>query len=571
MRRVRTIVEIDEASEPGSMFRSRFVIWFTIIAGLTCVACIWVWPFLPSVNYPIWIHDGQVFSQLLRHQAAFCYGFVHFPVPNSIFVVTIGLLDLILAPETSGKVFLSLYVLLFILGSYRLVSSMTTRRDSPLLLLPLLFVFQRCIWQGEISFGFSLPLLFFAVAYVLKAPSQLKTHHYWVFAGFSVFLFFSHAIAYMCWLTCLAMFVFFDARRVMRLKTLAAISPSLALMILYVTHRVAPKTAQDLAFPSVVGQLRSTTTFFSAFSPLRFFDPFYLNDPRWFIWLAFLFNFTIVAMVLALSAIWLAKFRRLVRQAPQSSTVRAMFATPALLFAIFLVVPLDALTGVEDVNYRLLLPAFLLILAGLLADSQPRLFGHTQWVLSGAAACAVAVVLAFQCFYVGHVAQELGAIHEELIQAHLPPDFRELVYNQFELYVPPPALYSTSRLVPVHDSLRYLAEYVRTENGLPGRVFTTSVIGCSVSYAPLMGKNQTLTLTPSAIVILGHQTYARKLAALVADQYLTMVDQPYMLFLQRKSNVNGGLQNPPCLGHEVSVRSSHLDRGVCASEVSTCF
>lgn len=119
-------------------FQPSCITWFVSALTAGWLASIWILRFLPMDDYPTWIYAGRLFSELIRNAAPSCYSLVPYPVPNTLFVGITGLLDLFVDPETSGKIFLSFSVLLFVVGSYRLIGSMSTRRDSPLLLLPLL-------------------------------------------------------------------------------------------------------------------------------------------------------------------------------------------------------------------------------------------------------------------------------------------------------------------------------------------------------------------------------------------------------------------------------------------------
>lgn len=541
MRQFLSAANQGDPNDLGSTHRSCFIAWFTLAMTLGWVTSLWIHRFIPSTNYPLWIHMGQIFSQLITKQAASCYSIVHWPVPNAVFVFTIGVLDLFLNPETSGKVFLSSYIALFALGSYRLVGSMTTRRDSPLLLLPLLYISNRYVLVGEISFSFGLGVLFLAIAYVLVPRDRALGGHLAIVAGFSLLIFFSHAVAYFCWLIFLTLLAVFDSSRFPRLKALAAISPSLILMALYILHRHLPHGATGSSASWFIDILLRTPMFFSLFSPLHFFDPFYYSDPMWLRLLALVFNCSAVMTVVTLAGVWL---RNLISgrrwSASQNGTARAVLAAPPIFFAMFLVVPFSMVTGVDDVNYRLLLPAFVLMLAGLAANSGRRLSGRAQWALTVIAAAAVALVLAFQYCYVGRVSRKLQGIYEVISQAHLDTHFRDVAYSAFEPQAP--SGISQPRLVPVHDVLPYLTDYWRTECRMPGRIFPTSIIRSTDSYSPLLGNIKKKSELPSAIVILGPQTQNRGVASLMPEQYDKVADTEYALILRRKARSAGELR-----------------------------
>lgn len=121
--------------------RQRNVFRITFAACiLTALALIWSYRFLPLSDYPDWVFEGTVVAKLLRGKALASYSFKRYPVPYSGTVATLGLLDLILAPEISGKIVLSLSVILMALSSTYLLRSLRRDVANPLLLIPLLFL-----------------------------------------------------------------------------------------------------------------------------------------------------------------------------------------------------------------------------------------------------------------------------------------------------------------------------------------------------------------------------------------------------------------------------------------------
>jgi len=518
----------------GSESLSRFIRWFAVALTGGWIVFIWTYRFLPLQDYPAWIYAGQVLSQLIRHQAAPVYSVSIWPVPNAAFVASIGILDLLFDPETSGKIFLSVCVVLFVLGSYRLVGSMTPRRDSPLFLLPLLYVFHRSVLVGELSFSFGLGVLFFAMAYVFSRSNRLRCTDLWVVAGFALLLFASHAIPYFCWLICLAMLAIFNSSKFRPIKILLGLSPSLLLMALYIVNRgYVPVRGSRW---SLMATLRSKLTIVSVFSPLHFFDPFYASDPRPLKMLAIVFNLCTLATVILVVVAWLRRLRsRAEGGIFQSAMGRAVLGIVTTFFAAFLFAPFDAVTGISDFNYRFLVPVLVLILASLASTSRPRLPEQARWVLTLLAAAAATVVLFFQYVYVGSIAHKLRAVYDVISQAQLGPDFRDLVNTDLE-YSPGlmPANSSRSRILPVHSTLDYITYYVRTDQRVPSLLFPTSIIRSSLAYPPLLKSDRTLTAKPSAIVIPGRQAANRILAELLHDQYEAAPDTEWVLILRRR-------------------------------------
>lgn len=520
--------------------RARFITCVTCILTAGWLTSIWTYRFLPMHDYPTWVYAGRVLSQLIREQAPPCYSIAPYPVPNTLFVGTMGFLNLFLSPETSGKIFLSFSVLLFALGSFRLLGSIATRRDSPLLLLPLLYLFNRSVWVGEISYEFSLGILFLGLAYVLSPRDHLRAKDLLLIAGFSLMTFFSHAAAYFCWVIVLALLCAFDSPRFRPLKILLSIGPSLLLFGIYILRK--ERSGPGLAASSLNDLLKSKLEFLSIFSPLHFFDPFYLNDPNWLKLIATVFNLSVVFVILVLSVTWLQSLpSRMHPHLNRNTGPRAAAAAPLAFFLVFLLVPFSALTRVYDFNGRFLLPALILMIGSLGGSNQPqRLSEATRWMLTLVVAAAAMTVLAFQFFYVGRVAHKLQDVYGVLSEAHLSSDVRDLADNEFEhldRLVPsgPPGF----RLLPVHGTLAYFVQYLRLVRPTCVPLFptTTSIVRTSAVYHPLLGEGKTLTSFPDSVVILGPQDRNRMIAALMANQYEMIADTEYVLILRRRADV----------------------------------
>ena len=550
-------VQRSDAVWPGSARRAGFIFWFAVIATLAWMASVWLHRFIPLSDYPVWIHEGQIFSQILTHRAVACYGLVHWPVPNSAFVFTIGLLDLVFGPETSGKIFLDLVILLYALGSYGLVGSMTARRDSPLFLLPFLYVFHHSVWLGELSFSFGLDIFLLAVAFLLKFRPAKSAGHSWVVAVMSVLIFFSHGIAFVCWIGFLVLYAALDPSRQPRLKTLAAVSPSLVLLGLYEAlhaHAGHVKTAHaghvNFAWKEIFPIVHAPSFFCSVFAPLHFFTPFYLADPGWFRRLCILFNLCCIFAVIALAAVWLVVVLvRLPANRSQDCAPRAVIVSPVAYFAVFLIAPFGAVTGIIDFNYRFLLPGFLLMLAALAANARQLLSEKAKWMFTALAASAVTAVLVFQYAYVGSISNQLQSIYTALAQSHPSPDFRVVESSPTDPDMPEP-LPPHGGFLPARRPLVYLPEYLRTEYDVPGPVLTTSIIDSSFHQDNFQDSLKSGVNLPGTLVIPGLRANNHKIAATTLTYYDIVSDTPYLLVLERKLHAGAGARAFPGLRSE---------------------
>ena len=499
--------------------RGRPLSIFLLLLTLAWIAYIWLYRFLPMMDYPLWLCAGKIFSQFLHGQHPASYRLDAWPIPNSAFVGLVGLLDLVFSPEVSGKIFLTACTVMYVLGAYLLTGSLAPDRHWALSILPMLFLFHRCVWAGELSFSFGLGFLLIAMAMALRARRESPL----IILFVSIGLFYSHAIAYFCWLIFLGTLCIFDSSRFSRLRTTLAVIPSLLLLALYALRRDYPSGIKTDLGP--MSALRETPRFWSLFSPLHFFDPFYATDPQWIKYAAVLFNSCVVALVGALIGLWLWKLPARIRNG--NGSVKAVLLTALIFFVIFAVFPFQAFTGVFDFNYRFLLPAFVLVLASL----APVLHPHRAF--SAGITSAAVLVLAFHLWYTARISKELVETYQVMSQANLDPGFRDITWNPFEPLAP--IATTGERLLPVHEPLMYFAQYLRLDRDWLDRnprMFTTSFVRSTGSFSPLLGESKWRSPPPCAIVILGLQSQNRDVARLLPNEYRVSVEADYLLILQ---------------------------------------
>ena len=134
---------------------------------LNSIWFIWSHRFLPLGDYPDWLYQGFILSKFIRHSAPAAFSLKLYPIPYSTFTVVLGVLDLVLPPETSGKVLLTLMVFAFVLGSLYFLTSLQVR-ETPLLYVPLVLCFNSFFFGGTCSYYLALGMLFFVCGYLLR-------------------------------------------------------------------------------------------------------------------------------------------------------------------------------------------------------------------------------------------------------------------------------------------------------------------------------------------------------------------------------------------------------------------
>lgn len=510
--------------------RYPFVTVFLFALAISWIVFVWVFRFVPMEDYACWLCASRVFSQALQGHAVAGFSLAGWPIPNSAFVGLTGLLTLLMPSAIAGKLYLSLTIALYCAGAYFLLGSFTSRRDSALFMLPMLYVFHKGIWTGELSYSFGLGVFLLSAAYALRArrPSLL------LIAVLSLLLFFCHAIPYICWAVLLCTLAIFDPTRFPRLKTAIAFSPSLGHFLLYVVHRNGQHTAH--AGLNILGVfLQTPRRVASLFSPLHFFAPFFDSDPHWLKASALIFNACTLLCIFALVAFWFWKMYLHFRS--ERGTERAVEVAAMSMLLFCAVFPFEALTGVEDFNYRFLLPAFLLIVAAVL----PVL--TTGVIMRSVTASVVLVVLVFNFGYVARVSRLSAQVYDQMAQSNLNPDFRDITGNLFEPLAP--SAVPRSKLLPVHDALYTFADYVRLERQWPGRIINTSFVQQTTTYPSLLQNTDSHTVWPKDIVLIGTKPLNRTVMQRLPSRYRVQSDSDYVLILKTSENAGNATTGAP--------------------------
>ena len=439
------------------------------------------------------------------------------PIPNSAFLGVTGLIDFWLPPEISGKIFLTLCVILYSLGAYLLVGSITLKRDSALFILPMLYVFHRMVLAGELSCSLGMGILLIAMAFALRAARPSFS----AVCCLSIGLFFCHAVPYICWLILIFTLTVFDRARFPRLKTALAISPSFVLVALYVVHGGVPHDAASRH--DLLCAFREIPRFWSLFSPLHFFSPYFINDPLWLKIAALVFNGCSIVTVFLLIGAWCWKLP--VRLRDESASTKAALIAALIFLGLFVAFPFEAFTGVFDLNYRFLLPAFILILATLV-PVWPEVRGSRVAVVF-----SVLLVVAFQFYYTARTNTATEKVYALIAQSNLDPEFRDITQGPFEPRAPVSETGSRFML-PVQEGFYTFAAYIRIEHLWPGPMFTTSFIVRNSNYPALLGNTDPHFAWPMEIVILGLQKQNREIVKALPDQYRVATDTEYVMILK---------------------------------------
>jgi len=213
---------------------------YLAIAALFLLNSLWfIWwhRFMPLQDYPDWLYQGFVLSKFIRHMPPPEFSLKTYPIPYSTVSVVLGVLDLGLSPEVSGKILLTLMVLGFIASSIYLLTSLGVSQ-SPLLYVAILLCFNSFFFWGNCSYHLGLSILFFLSGYLIRKRNDANRV---TAAAILIALFFTHFIPYVAALGLVAL-LSLDAARARGLRAAFAstvvVVPSMLLLVWYVAGRV---------------------------------------------------------------------------------------------------------------------------------------------------------------------------------------------------------------------------------------------------------------------------------------------------------------------------------------------
>ncbi len=403
----------------SALFRAMLAL--TLLNGL---GFIWAYRFIPLADYPDWMYQGLLFSRVIRGEILQHYALKSYPVPYSIMTLTLGLLDLLLRPEVSGKIALTAGILFFAGSSVYLLKSLNPSERSPLLYIPLLFVFSAWFFAGELCYVIGLGFLFIFCGYLFRRLGDAGSISGWFVLLTSAGMFFSHAMPYLT--AGLIGAVFFLSRPSMRLfsKFAAGFAPTIATLVWYVAGGSSKGNAGWVFWtPHLLAG-----TFLKAFSPFQEFLPWLsISVPgmKAVALLDLLVSAGVAALWVICAMVWWNGRRS---------------ATPVLAAAGACLIGFVAVGyGLSDLSFggrplvgeRLLYPAAWLAWCWLSAQWRP---GEYQGLAKAARAgvCALLVVQALYLdLYVGIAARGLQDLYVRLREAQSQPQFCSIYQDYF--------------------------------------------------------------------------------------------------------------------------------------------
>jgi hypothetical protein len=455
----------------NSAFDRHRIVFRTTFAACLISALVLIWGhrFLPISDYPDWMFQGSIVAQILHGKTLPSYSFKHYPVPHSATVALLGLLDLALPPEVSGKIVLSLCVILIALSSTYVLSSFTTDIDSPLLLIPLLFLLNTFFFWGELAYLLGLSVLFFYCGYLFRRVYRIEPINWWLVGGASVAMYFCHFLPYATAILVTATLILAESRLELIPPFVISFAPSLGLTIWYAVERsslVPHGPAWMFWTPH-----QFAGRWLASFSPFPEFLPWLGIQAPWMKEFAILNLAIAIALTLVLPLCLLCW----VRIRTRNFGVLAC----ALVCAIAVVACGYEFEGMISPGERFLYPSVWLGLCWLIGEKLPGRVSAFSRVLTTALTGLLAAQIVFMQINVGAVSNDLAALFASLRSANSQTDFCATYETYLQQSWDEPHRTGLDVLLTNHASAPRLPYYLYLQNNVAAPIFQTGILNYS--------------------------------------------------------------------------------------------
>jgi hypothetical protein len=349
------------------VFSRRDQLGIALYATCFCVL-LWSWPVVPSQDYPAWVAEAVLLREHWRGALPASCHFVGTLPPNALAQGVIAALSFALPVDAAGRVYLCLCVLLLAAAFAYLLR--VRDRDGESLVgwvcLPLLVGYP--IYHGFLNYLAALPLLCFALGYLLRNPEAEGWRG-------GVLLWLIPLLAYTCHGTALGIWIVlvavqFWVRRSSRFacKACLGLVPVLLLGLAYTHERIG----EGAGVVWSAGDVASTLSY-RARSLFRFFSLFHgfvpnFGDPllRVLAPLLVVLNVSFTAAVSCAGIVWAWR-----RRNSRDPGERLIAYSVLVLTALFCVLPHNVAKMLNPAE-RLLLPAAFFAAAGIAGRAHTR-------------------------------------------------------------------------------------------------------------------------------------------------------------------------------------------------------
>jgi hypothetical protein len=505
------------------------VIIFSIFLS-NAILFVWCYRFLPLQDYPDWLLQGSLFLKALYGNLPVDYSLVMYPVPNAISTLILGGLNTIFQPEISGKIFLTISLFQFFVGSVYLFATYDNKRMSFIYYIPLLLIFNTFFFHGYINYFLGLGILFWGLGYILRKP--LSEVNPLVLLFITVLLFFSHAIVFGIFILYLFILLCFQENRRKAIgNIMRGTSISLVLSILYIINHMkltefSPNISGKMHGFEVPG-FEDSLQYFSIFHS---FYPF-SDSQMLFVKLINTFNhiFCYGIFVLLILGIWY-----LVRTKSRDIALLVMLSI-SIFFYIF---SPSYFLGIVRPGERFLYFGSWMIFACFIPQLN-EFDDKINNILKGILLAFLCLQTIFLHFHAGKVAKTMATIYLEL-EKNVHAEVLDIIAESHFDYQTKfdNDAYHTPFFMSSHSPLMRLPFYLAVGRQMHAHIFPTGLILDKNSEL----KNDSLSLLQNTkgqseeMLILGEKKGNEFIAQVLSDKYYNSFVGDYLIIADKRSH-----------------------------------
>lgn len=169
-------------------------LYFACLLG-SYAAVILITPRAPLLqDYPTWVYEGVVVGRALQGHPVPNFLWKHFPVPNLLSDIGLGILCTMLPWRWAAKLWVCFYFALSYIACYRFTAWLPNRSLQVYWIAPTILVLNLCFWWGFLNFQFSVVLMLLFCYYLFEENARP-----WAIGTLLILVFLSHAI---CFVVC---------------------------------------------------------------------------------------------------------------------------------------------------------------------------------------------------------------------------------------------------------------------------------------------------------------------------------------------------------------------------------
>jgi hypothetical protein len=169
-------------------------LYFACLLG-SYAAVILITPRAPLLqDYPTWVYEGVVVGRALQGHPAPNFLWKHFPVPNLLSDVGLGVLCTVMPWRWAAKLWVCFYLALSYIACYRFTARLPNRSYQVYWIAPTILVLNLCFWWGFLNFQFSVALMLLFCYYLFEENARP-----WPIGTLLILVFLCHAI---CFVVC---------------------------------------------------------------------------------------------------------------------------------------------------------------------------------------------------------------------------------------------------------------------------------------------------------------------------------------------------------------------------------